>query len=137
MSVLAVRGLVVTATLICISSCVPQFEFTLFNHSGRDLVLLVNHRTFPVRKDDAISVGELRLTLTITSGQDNWEYEPGKARMIPRDYWGWGFTAYEIRCQIEPNGSIYILGPNESMPANIDNAEMVSLLAEPIPKRVQ
>jgi len=34
--------------LLCVTSCVPQFEFIFNNHSGRDLTLMAHNESYSV-----------------------------------------------------------------------------------------
>jgi len=124
--------LISTMALICLTSCVPKFEYTFYNHTSKSLVLFVRDSAFPIRKDDAISLGNLARNVRISDGETNWEYDLSQMPMIPRDYWGWEFSGHQIRCQIESRGTVYLLRTDESMPINVDPLHPPALFAKPL-----
>lgn len=133
----ALGGLSSAVILLCFTSCVPQFKYIFYNHSGRDLTLVAHSETYSVRSDDVVSVGHLGRKIGISDGQIQWEYDIGQMPMVPRDYWGWGFSASKIRCQIEPTGVIYLLLPSEPMPAHINPLHPPALFVETISPKAE
>lgn len=128
-------GLFSAMVLLCFTSCVPQFEYIFYNHSGRDLMLATHSESYSVRSNDVVLAGYLGRKVKISDGQVQWEYDIGQMPMVPRDYWGWGFSASKIRCQIESSGVVYLLLPGESMPAHIDPLHPPALFVDPISPR--
>ena len=98
-----------------VSSCSSIPIIVLFNNSGKNFTIYADDKVYYVKKESVIEVEyPSSQTMKIEDEGDTWEY---KFTYPPREYMpGRLLRMYEIHCQIEPDGSIYVLKPGVSMP---------------------
>ncbi len=99
--------------------CSSPLYLNLYNHAETDLTIYVEGRTYQFPKNSQVTVKYPKSqTIKIAAGDVAWAYTVASA---PRRYesplWA-GSSEFEIYCQIEPDGRIYILIPKTVIPTS-------------------
>jgi hypothetical protein len=102
------------------AGCTPLDVAHLYNNSGADRRLLMEAQTHPLPRNTAWAGNWLEgaRELEVHSVRDDapviWKYD---WQRVPREFGSHFWTRTDYQLQLEPDGSIYVVGPKEKLPA--------------------
>ena len=101
-----------------LASCSVATFIVLYNHSGQDLVIVADEKTYQVAKDSILTLQyPQHAAMSISGDNAVWEYTAMYIqREYAKEYIQRGFLRYEVNFQVEPNGLIYIVKPEVTRP---------------------
>jgi len=107
---------VVLPVIISIGSCVPFTYIVAFNHTGKDLTVTADEKSYALSANSSAEILYPGFTREIKlASQDKavWVY---KIEVLPQEHMKGRWFSQYIFCQIEPDGRIYLVKPNTQMP---------------------